>query len=130
MVPPLARVNRLNVLNYLLPSASQSPFPKSQTFPNPYFPVPERRRCWVERRGAALCHDPLPPSLDVLIQHQSDIRKDEAADVKPEEVGRVAGAEFQADLRGGGMLEPRIFDLTGDLICVHPSLISYPRLMV
>lgn len=65
-----------------------------------------------------LCHDPLAPALDVLIQHQADIRKDEAADVEAEEVGRVAGAEFQADLRGGGMLEPGIFDLAGDLICV------------
>ena len=117
-------MNRLNVLNHI--PLSPTPFPILHIFhpPIPLF----HKEFGVERRVAsALCHDPLPPSLDVLIQHQADIRKDEAADIKPEEVGRVAGAKFQAHLRGGGMLEPGIFDLAGDLICVHPSLISYPR---
>jgi hypothetical protein len=64
-----------------------------------------------------LHENPLAPSLDEFIQHHSDVRENEATNVKAEEFGGVAGGEFEADVCGGRVLEAWVFDLAGDLIC-------------
>jgi hypothetical protein len=43
---------------------------------------------------------PLGTSLDELIEQQANIRKCESADIEAEEFGRVAGTEFEANVRG------------------------------
>jgi hypothetical protein len=62
---------------------------------------------------------PLRASLDELVHQQAQVGQDEAANVESEELGRVADAEFEADVRLRRVLEPWVFDLTGDLICVQ-----------
>lgn len=38
--------------------------------------------------------NPFAPSLDELVQEESDIREDKAADVETEELGSMAGAKL------------------------------------
>ena len=64
-----------------------------------------------------LSKSPLGASLDELVHQQAQVGQDEAANVEGEELGSVADAEFKADVRLRRVLEARIFDLTGDLIC-------------
>ena len=64
------------------------------------------------------CQHPLGSSLDELVQHKTDIRKDESANEEAEEFRCVPGAQLKAIVCLRGMLETWIFYLTGDLICV------------
>ena len=64
---------------------------------------------------------PLAAPLDKLIQHHAHIIHDEPANIESKKLGGVAGAEFEPHVCGRGMLESGIFNLTGDLICWHPS---------
>jgi len=59
---------------------------------------------------------PLAATLDKLVEENRQIREDEAAYVKGEELGRVPGAQLQAHLGLVGMSEAGIFHLAGDLI--------------
>jgi hypothetical protein len=65
---------------------------------------------------------PLRASLDELVHQQAQVGQDEATNVESEELGRVADAEFKADVRLRRMLEARVFDLTGDLIYVKERI--------
>jgi hypothetical protein len=67
---------------------------------------------------------PLRASLDELVHEQAQIGQDEAANVEGEELGRVADAEFEADVRLRRVLEARVFDLTSDLICGEERSVS------
>ena len=60
---------------------------------------------------------PLAPPLDEFIQHEPNVREDEAADVEREELRSVACTQLQSDVRLRRMLEAWIFDLARDLIC-------------
>ena len=64
-----------------------------------------------------LSKSPLGASLDKLVHQQAQVGQDEAANVESEELGRVADAEFEADVRLRRVLEPWVFDLTGNLVC-------------
>ena len=64
-----------------------------------------------------LSKDPFRALFDKLVHQQAQVGQDEAANVEGEELGSVADAEFKADVRLRRVLEARIFDLTGDLIC-------------
>jgi hypothetical protein len=65
---------------------------------------------------------PFRASLDELVHQQAQVGQDEAANVESEELGRVADAEFKTDVRLRRVLEARVFDLTGDLICVQERI--------
>jgi len=71
----------------------------------------------VTSSGHVLDKHPLAPALDELVQHHGHISQHKAADVEAEELCGVAGGEFEADVRGRRVLEARVFDLAGDLIC-------------
>ena len=60
---------------------------------------------------------PLTPPLDELIQHKTHIGKHKPTDIKPEELGCMAGGEFQAHVRLRAVLEARVLDLARDLVC-------------
>jgi hypothetical protein len=62
------------------------------------------------------CQYPLGPSLYELVQHKTDIRKDESANEEAEELRCVPGAQLKANVCLRGMLETWIFHLTGNLI--------------
>ena len=74
------------------------------------------------RVAFGLGKSPLRASLDELVHQQAQVGQDEAADVESEEFSRVADAKFEADVRLRRVLEPWVFDLTGDLICVQEMI--------
>jgi len=60
---------------------------------------------------------PLAAPLDELVQEDGEVRKDEPAYVKSEELGRVPCAQLQAHLRLVGVSKAGIFHLSGYFIC-------------
>jgi len=60
--------------------------------------------------------NPLAPSLYELVEKHADVGKNKAADIKAEELGRVASAELETNLGLVCMSETWVFDLTCDLI--------------
>jgi hypothetical protein len=63
-----------------------------------------------------LYEHPLTTPLNKLIHQHAQISKQEATDVEAEELAGMTGAEFEADVRRGGVLEAWVFDLAGYLI--------------
>jgi hypothetical protein len=60
---------------------------------------------------------PLAALLDEFVQQYREIGQDEPKNVEAEELGDSPGGEFEAVLRRVGVLEPRIFDLSSNLVC-------------
>jgi hypothetical protein len=61
--------------------------------------------------------NPLTPSFDKLVQKHPNVCQYKATDVETEELGGMAGAEFQTDLGFVCVPETRVLNLTCDLIC-------------
>jgi len=60
--------------------------------------------------------NPFTPSFDEFVQEHTNIVEDKTTYIETEELGSVAGAELEANLRLICMSKPRVFDLTCDLI--------------
>ena len=85
---------------------------------NTYVMFTQPRLCARIYCSSRSCQNPLGSSLDELVQHKTDVRKDESANEEAEEFRCVPGAQLKANVYLRGMLETWIFYLTGDLICV------------
>lgn len=73
-------------------------------------------RCFRGHVRASLSEYPLGTSLNVLIHQLRQIGQHKAADVESKELGCVANAQFQPNMRRRRVSEARILDLSGYLI--------------
>ena len=60
---------------------------------------------------------PFRAPLDVLVDQQAHIGKQEATNEEAKELCGVAGTEFESNVSRGRVLETRILDLAGNLVC-------------
>lgn len=63
-----------------------------------------------------LNQNPFTTSFNELIQHHANIIEGKTTNIEAEELSGMPRAKLQADKRRRGMLEPRIFNLSSNLI--------------
>ena len=95
-------VNSLNTRHTHLPPFPSSLFPLPSNIPAPEY--------------SPLDQNPLTPSLDELIQHESHVRQREPTHVEPKELRRVSRAEFQPHVRRTRVFQSWVLRLARDLI--------------
>jgi hypothetical protein len=85
-----------------------------------WYACPRDAPVMEENEGGKRVHKsykhPLAAPFDKLVQENRQVRKDEPAYVKGEELGRVPGAQLQAHLCLVCVSETGVLDLSGNLI--------------
>ena len=61
--------------------------------------------------------NPFTASLDKLVKHEADIVQCKTANVEPKELRCISRAQFEANVRLGGILQAGVLDLTRYLVC-------------